>query len=75
MKNFNLNKLINSVYRLFMIICITILLLQTYYLNEKVETFAEIQNCYYQIDNYPTLRNVEVMYARIDSIKNNLQNR
>lgn len=74
MKNFNLNKLINSTYRLFVIICITILILQTYYLNEKVETFVEIQECEYQIKEFPTLRNVEVMYQRIDSIQNNLQN-
>lgn len=75
MKNFNLNKLINSVYRLFMVVCITILLSQTYYLNQKVETFVEIQECEYQIKNYPTLRNIEVQYAKIDSLQNNLQNR
>lgn len=75
MKKFKLKNLINSVYRLFLVICMVILLLQTYYLTRKVEAYAEISNCQYQIKEFPTLCNIEVQYAKMDSIKNNLQNR
>ena len=73
MKNFNLKNLIISTYRLFWIICMTVLLLQTYDLKQKVEAYSEISTCQYQIKEFPTLCNIEVQYAKMDSIKNNLQ--
>lgn len=66
---------IDTVLSVILIVLMTITSFQIYDLNQKVERQIEINRCYYQIDNYPTLRNIEVMYARIDSIENNLQNR
>jgi len=66
--------LIDTVLSVILIVLLTITSFQIYYLTAKVERQIEINRCYYQIEQYPTLRNIEVMYARIDSL-NNLQNR
>lgn len=40
-------------------------------INHSVKKIEQLYECQYQIEHYPTLKNIEVQTARIDSILNN----
>ncbi len=52
------------------IVCL-MMVMAAHNMSQSVKKIEQLNECQYQIEHYPTLKNIEVQTARIDSILNN----